>query len=491
MGSPRHPAVAPLVRTANAATMTWQNELSLTIDELFDDIVTLRRHLHQNPEVSGEEYQTSLHIYRLLDDVGFSVRMGTEGCGVLADLAADDPGPRIALRGDIDALRIQDEKQVPYASQCPGVMHACGHDAHAAVVYGAVRAIQSMAQRGLLPCAPRIRAVFQPAEETCEGARRMIEAGAINDVQAILASHMDPTRRVGQIGLRAGVLTANCEDMCIEINGHGGHAARPHEARDPISAAAQLINWLYVYLPRSTDSQDAVVITIGRIEGGHTSNVIPESVSLWGTLRTLDRAVREHSMQHVKDLARAVGNATYTEVKVTFGVGTDSVINDAGLIELLRDSVVDALGADHVEMIARPSMGSEDFAFYGGHIPAAMIRVGCVSDRVSGGLLHTPKFDIDEEALRAARWCWPRPQSAGWYGAKLRIARRLKRTRASFRERRRIRWGNWNFAQTPSPPWALNWNSVWSMRRRCLCRVPWPKCCRRCPNPPRPDTSRN
>ncbi len=380
--------------------MTWQNELSRVIDELLDEVVTLRRHLHQNPEVSGEEYETSLHLYRLLGDAGFTVRMGIEGCGVLAELADDHPGPRIAIRGDIDALRIQDEKQVPYASQCPGVMHACGHDAHTSIVYGAVRAIQFLAQRDVLPCAPCVRAIFQPAEEICQGAKQMIEAGAIKDVDAILASHVDPTRRVGQVGLRAGVLTANCEDMCIEIKGHGGHAARPHEARDPISAAAQLINWLYVYLPRSTDSQDAVVITIGRIEGGHTSNVIPESVRLWGTLRTLDRSVREQSMQRVVDLANSVGSATNTEVTVTFGVGSESVINDAELTELLRESVVNAFGADHVEMIGRPSMGSEDFAFYGAHIPAAMIRIGCRSDRVPGALLHTPQFDIDEEALR-------------------------------------------------------------------------------------------
>ena len=380
--------------------MTWRSAIKSAVDANFDTMVALRRHLHQNPEVSGDEYKSSLHLYQQLDDGNFAVQLGPEGRGVIADLANEVPGPCIALRADIDALRIQDEKQVSYASRCPNVMHACGHDAHTAIVYGALKSVQSMAQQASLPCAPRVRAIFQPAEEICLGARAMIDAGAIYGVDSILACHMDPTREVGKIGLRSGVLTANCEEVTIEIIGHGGHAARPHEARDPIIAAAQLINLLYVYVPRSTDSQDAVVITIGRIDGGHTSNVIPESVRLWGTLRTLDREIRGRSIQQVLELAASVGRATHTKIKVEFGVGAESVVNDPKLTELLRETIVDSYGPEAVEIIPRPSMGSEDFAFYGAHIPACMIRVGCVSEQNGGGLLHTPHFDIDEEALR-------------------------------------------------------------------------------------------
>jgi amidohydrolase len=379
--------------------MTWQTQIKSAVDATFDAMVTLRRHLHQNPEVSGEEHQTSLHLYQLLDANGFALRLGPEGRGVIADLAAATSRPCIALRADIDALRIQDEKQVAYASRCAGIMHACGHDAHTATVFGALRAVQSLSQQGLLPCVPRVRAIFQPAEETCLGACEMIRAGAINGVQAILACHMDPTRAVGKIGLRPGVLTANCEELTIEIKGHGGHAARPHEARDPIIAAAQLINLLYVYVPRSTDSQDAVVITIGRIDGGHTSNVIPESVRLWGTLRTLDRVVRGQTIQQVIDLAASVGTATNTDIDVEFGVGAESVVNDPGLTELLRAAITTLFGPGHIDEIPRPSMGSEDFAFYGAHVPACMMRLGCASDRAGGALLHTPQFDIDEQAM--------------------------------------------------------------------------------------------
>ena len=381
----------------------WQNLLARAIDDRFDQMIALRRHLHENPEVSGEEYETSLHIYQILDTVGLTVRLGPDGRGVIVDFATNgngESGGLFALRADIDALYIQDEKQVPYASKRDGVMHACGHDAHAALVCGALLAILDLSKQGQLPCQPRLRGVFQPAEESCEGAVQMIEAGALDGVGAILAAHVDPTRRIGRIGLRPGVLMANCEDMRITITGRGGHAARPHEARDPITAAAQLINWLYLQIPRSTDSQEAVVITIGQIQGGHTPNVIPERVELRGTLRTLDRGVRERTMEQVRQLAAAVAMGSHTKIDVEFGVGAESVYNDPQLIDLVGRTVVDVLGDEGVESIPRPSMGSEDFAFYSARTAGAMIRLGCVSDRGGGPLLHTPQFDIDEEALR-------------------------------------------------------------------------------------------
>ena len=381
----------------------WLRQIDESVDRRFERMVALRRHLHMNPELSGRERETSLHLYQLLGDEGLEVSMGHEGCGVLADLSSKDGAGAerlIALRADIDALRIHDAKDVPYRSRCPGVMHACGHDAHTATVFGALGALIDLRAAGALPPGLRIRGIFQPAEETCEGAVKMIGVGAIDGVDAILAVHVDPSRPVGRIGFRAGVLTANCDEMQIIITGRGGHAARPHEASDPIAAAAQLISALYQFIPRVTDSQDAVVVTIGQIVGGDNSNVIPEQVRLRGTIRTLERRVRQRTAEHIRRLAAGIAQTSDTQIEVQFGLGCHSVVNDARLIDLLRRATRDALGNEGVDEIARPSMGSEDFAFYLERIPGAMIRVGCSPPGQTSPSLHSPTFDIDESALR-------------------------------------------------------------------------------------------
>ena len=376
----------------------WRKEIDEAIDQRFDRLVALRRELHAHPELSGEETATSLLLYQLLGDEGFQVEMGPEGRGVLADFG--QATQRIALRADIDALRIHDAKTVSYRSRHDGVMHACGHDAHTALVFGAMTALRDAVENQAVPWPINLRGVFQPAEETCSGACEMIEVGALDGVDAILATHMDPLRDVGRIGVRTGVLTANCDEVILEITGRGGHAARPHETSDPIAAAAQLINALYVQIPRRTDSQDAVVVTIGQIVGGDSSNVIPESVTLRGTVRTLCNEVRERTFEHIRRLAIGIGGTTDTSVQVHEGVSAKAVNNDRQLISLLRCATRDVLGEDGLEAIPRPSMGSEDFAFYLEHVPGAMIRVGCRSERVSGGPLHNPSFDVDEEAIR-------------------------------------------------------------------------------------------
>jgi amidohydrolase len=380
----------------------WQNDLDRRIDELYPRIVEVRRWLHSHPEVSNAERETSLYLYQLLGDEGLEVRMGPEGRGVVAD--DRNPGEPaeglLALRADIDALRIHDAKQVDYRSQCEGIMHACGHDAHSALVFATLVTLRRMRSEGRLPWNIRMRGVFQPSEETCEGARQMVDVGAIDGTEAILATHVDPSLPLGKIGLRAGVLTANCDEMRITISGSGGHAARPHESSDPIAAAAQLINALYLYIPRVTDSQDAVVVTIGQIDGGDNANVIPESVFLRGTIRTLDKSVRHHAMEHICRLAYGIGETTETKIQVQFGLGSHSIDNDKHIIELFAQAGREVLGAQGLHRIPRPSMGSEDFAVYLDHVPGAMIRLGCASDKTGAAPLHTPLFDVDEEALR-------------------------------------------------------------------------------------------
>ncbi len=379
-------------------SVDWQNRIDAAVDGLAERIVALRRHLHAHPEPSGEELQTSLHLYQLFGELRLGVRMGPEGCGLIVE-SRGQGARRIALRADIDALRIEDQKQTSYRSTVPEVMHACGHDAHTASVFGALAALHEVERDGALPWPVTWRGIFQPAEETSTGAQAMVAAGALEGVEAILSLHVDPTRRAGTIGLRGGVFTASCDAVRVIVQGRGGHSARPHESTDPIAAAAQLISTLYQYVPRATDSQDAVVVSFGQIHGGQNANVIPEQVVLEGTLRTLDRQVRNQAINHVRTLAQGIEQVTGTKLELSFERGTPSVYNDGELSALVRDVAAQLLGADKVTLLQRPSMGSEDFAVYLEHVPGTMFRLGAAGEdgRLSG--LHTPTFDVDERCL--------------------------------------------------------------------------------------------
>jgi amidohydrolase len=362
-------------------------------------MIRLRRHLHRHPEPSGAELQTSLHLYQLFADAGLSVRMGPEGCGVVADSRSQKAAPRIAVRADIDALRIQDEKSVDYKSGVTQVMHACGHDVHTAAVFGALAALDQLERAGQLPWPVKWRGVFQPAEETSAGAAAMIDAGALESVDAIVSLHVDPSRRAGKVGIRPGIFTASCDMMRVTIHGRGGHAARPHESVDPIAAAAQLISTLYQFIPRATDSQDAVVVSFGQIHGGLNANVIPEQVTLEGTVRTLNRQVRERTIDNIRRLADGIESVTGTRLEVDFQVGIASVDNDPTLTDLVGDVARELLGPDNVSLMPRPSMGSEDFAAYLEHVPGTMFRLGCAGVESPWPGLHTPTFDVDERCI--------------------------------------------------------------------------------------------
>lgn len=382
-------------------TLSMPADWRTTVDELVardaGHVTALRRHLHAHPEISGNELQTSLHLYQLLGKLDLAVRMGPEGCGVVAENTGE--GPRVAFRGDIDALSIHDEKDVPYRSTHYGVMHACGHDAHASIVYGTILALTALEQQNLLPWPIAWRAIFQPAEETATGAVEMIDANVLDEVTKIFALHVDPTRRTGEIGLRSGALTAHCDMVRLTVHGQGGHGARPHESKDPIAAAAQLISTLYQFVPRATDSHDAVVLTIGQVRGGENPNVIPDTVRLSGTMRTLDHAVRARTIEQIRQVVRGVEEITTTKIDVEFPTNIPSVQNDAELTRLVWQEAEAVLGTDHVQLIARPSMGSEDFACYLESIPGVMFRLGSAADLAATTALHTPKFDIDEAAL--------------------------------------------------------------------------------------------
>ncbi len=406
---------------AAATDAEWRARIDAAVDAHFEEMVEVRRHLHAHPEPSGEEHATTEFLRDQARKSGFQIHPGPDELGLIVDPGEAADGEKIALRADIDALRVQDAKQVPYRSAVSGIMHACGHDAHAATVLGAVWALDDAKKAGTLPWSVPWRAIFQPAEETNRGALGMVEAGALDDVGAIIGLHMDPSRAVGTVAVSPGPFTADCVEMEIRLHGRGAHAARPHESRDPIAAAAQLISSVYLFVPRLTEAHDPVVVSFGQIRGGDAPNAIPNLVVLRGTIRSFRESTRKRTMEHVRQLARGIEEASGTRIEVRFLEGPPAVYNDPELTKLVWNCAVDVLGENFVQSVENPSMGGEDFANYLGHVRGSLFRLGCALSPDSPPL-HSADFDIDERALAAGakvlarvavEWARPQRQTSG------------------------------------------------------------------------------
>jgi amidohydrolase len=375
----------------------WRRAVDWYIEAHRERWINVRRHLHVHPEPSREEYETTRFLAEQVKAAGMSARVAPTGRGLIAEPEGQGEKARIAIRADIDALRIQDAKSVPYRSCRDGVMHACGHDAHSAMVLAAASALASVGEG--LPRQTAWRAIFQPSEEIGEGAFEMVAAGAMEKVRAITALHVDPDLESGRIAHRTGILTAYCQELAITIKGMGGHAARPHLSVDPIAVAVQLINSIYQFVPRSVDSRDPKVITFGCIQGGTSANVIPEEVKLMGIIRTLTPAAAARVEEQVRRIARGLSEASRAAIDVTFRRGTEAVTNDPSVTATCVEAAREVVGAANVVEIALPSMGGEDFSGYLKHAPGCLLRVGVAAALGPRQFLHSPLFDIDEHAL--------------------------------------------------------------------------------------------
>jgi amidohydrolase len=375
----------------------WQEAIDSYIDRQSERWISVRRHLHAHPEPSREEFETTEYLAQQLDEAGLRVRIVPNGRGLIAEPEDQAIGPRTAFRADIDALRLSDAKSVSYRSCRDGVMHACGHDAHATIALAAALALWE--SRHVLAAPLAWRAIFQPAEEVSEGAVEMIEAGALENVRSIVALHVDPELSVGRIGQRVGVLTAACQELRILVRGVGGHAARPHLAVDPIAVAAQLVSSLYQILPRSVDSRDPSVVTFGSIRGGNSPNVIPEEVELQGTIRTLSDRAAAQVEERITQVARGLSAASRCTIDVAFNRGTAAVVNDPEVTAACVQAARQVVGPANVEEIRLPSMGGEDFSGYLKHARGCLLRLGVAGLDRPRHPLHSPHFDIDEDAL--------------------------------------------------------------------------------------------
>jgi amidohydrolase len=360
-------------------------------------IQDMRRYLHAHPEPSGEETRTTSYLADQLESLGLDFRIGPEGRGVIVDYPGESKGPRVALRADIDALRLQDEKTVSYRSRESNLMHACGHDAHTAMAFGAIKALAGMPEA--LPEGVAWRCLFQPAEESATGARGMISWGSLERVDAIVALHVDPLLHAGQIGYREGALTACCEEFEILVEGSGGHGARPHTTFDPIAAATQIVQTVYAVLPRSMDARDPLVVSFGVIQGGINPNVIPESVQLRGTIRSTDAEHSRVAKQRIREVIDGVAQICQVRASFSIAYSLPPVNNDPRLTGLCRAAVNDLVGDEGLVRIDKPSMGGEDFAWYLRECPGCMLRLGVGTPLKPVRHLHSSRFDVNESAL--------------------------------------------------------------------------------------------
>ncbi|MFC1546071.1 M20 family metallopeptidase [Pseudomonadota bacterium] len=373
--------------------------LKKAADEVMAETIAIRRHLHRNPELSGQEKQTAKFVAEQCRELGCDVRENIGGHGLLAKLPSPGAGETILLRADMDALPIQDEKQCDYASTVDGVSHSCGHDVHTAMLLGTIMLLSKLPAE--FPY--NIAALFQPAEETTEGAAAMLKDSVLEeiDAQRIYALHVYPYLPSGTIGLKSGVMCAAADMFEVEITGHGGHAARPHECVDVILIASHIIQALHHIVSRRVDPMHPAVVTIGRINAGYAANVIPEKAYFSGTVRSLNVDTHEEIRTRMDHIIRQTAETWGATASFHMRHATPILNNDPDIVEEVRRNISTLSPDTNIIDIEQPSMGGEDFAEFLQHIPGCLMRLGTGSGPSTRYSLHHPCFDIDEEAMRS------------------------------------------------------------------------------------------
>lgn len=363
------------------------------LDGLVADVLPLvvetRRAIHRHPELSGEEYRTTELLAETLRERGLRPRVRTPKTGLVLDVGT--AGPTIAFRADLDALPITEPTGLPFASDAPGVMHACGHDAHTAIGLGIALVLSELDLPG------RVRFLFQPAEETFPGgAYEFVRERVLDGVDAIMAFHVDPGLETGRVGLRSGPITSSADRFTVILEGPGGHTARPHATVDLVYAAGLVATQLPALADRQVDARAPIALVFGRISGGTAHNVIPTQIEMTGTVRTADRGLWEEIPSLFERLVHAIVAPTGARATVHYQRGLPPVVNDADLVGRIEAALVAAGGPDATSA-THLSMGAEDFARYLDEVPGALLRLGC---RAGDGMdLHSASFLLDEGCL--------------------------------------------------------------------------------------------
>lgn len=370
-------------------------------NEVYDQVVAYRRHLHQNPELSFQEYQTSIYIREELDKIGVYYEQVAD-TGVIAIVEGQKSGASrtIVLRADIDALPIEEESDIDFRSKKPGIMHACGHDFHTANLLGVTRILKTLAHS----FSGKVLLLFQPAEERVPGgAKRILESSCLErlggNIDAVLGLHVSPRLNTGEVGVCSGRFMASADEIYLKIIGSGGHAAEPHLATDPIMVAAHLLTALQQIVSRKADPAMPSVLTFGRIIGNGASNVIPDQVLLDGTFRTMDEKWRARALQKVSQIAEQTAEMFDATIEMEIKHGYPVLLNDVKLSEGFKILIGDLLGEASLKEIG-PWMAAEDFAYYSHQYPSLFFLIGIKNEEINKQYgLHNARFTLDEKAF--------------------------------------------------------------------------------------------
>ncbi|XJZ28884.1 M20 family metallopeptidase [Bacillota bacterium Lsc_1132] len=375
-------------------------DLTLNLNELEnqvkEDVIRWRRHLHENPELSFQEEQTAQFVYDTLASFGNLELSRPTKTSVMARLIGDKPGKVLAIRADMDALPIQEENTFEFASKNPGVMHACGHDGHTAMLLGTAKVLSQLASE----IKGEVRFFFQHAEELFPGgAEEMVQAGVMEGVDLVIGTHLWSPIEKGKVGISYGPMMAAPDTFYITVVGKGGHAALPHDTVDSIAIAAQVVINLQHIVSRNTDPLDNLVISVTQFIGGTTHNVIPGSVELCGTVRSFDATLRESIPGKMEQIVKGITAAHGASYEFKYVNGYRPVINDHDVTKVLEETVLEVYGEEALNLM-QPNMGGEDFSAFQQKAPGAYFYVG--AGNTEKGITyphHHAKFTIDEEAL--------------------------------------------------------------------------------------------
>ncbi len=406
VGMGNGPTAGPLSLAGEGCGLDGQEVTAQVDRSLCDWMRSVRRRLHRYPELAGREQQTAALVLRELERLGITCRTGIGGTGIRAEIGLAC-GPCVALRADMDALPIRELTGLDFASTREGIMHACGHDGHVAMLLGAAALLRQVDLPG------RVVLLFQPAEEAGNGAAAMIRDQALDGVEMIFSGHIDTHYPVGFLIVDDGLICSYTDPFTIRIHGRGGHAARPHEAVDSVVVAANLVMNMQTLVSRQIDPSHAAVVTVGRIEAGTVHNAIAENAILEGTVRSAHRDTRNSILSGLRRVIHGASDMCNAEIELEFFDGLPAVVNDPGATDVARRAAVAVVGADQVVSQGQPSLGGEDFAFYQQQVPGCMIRFGGQVTAGPAGPAHSSRFDFSEDVLG---------YGAAWLAAVARLA---------------------------------------------------------------------
>lgn len=361
------------------------------------ELIEFRRDLHAHPEVAYDEHRTTRRIALRLEAAGLRPVVLPKGTGLIVDIGAGSGEPTVALRADIDALPIDDEKRVAYRSQNAGVCHACGHDVHTSILLGTGLFLASAARAGDVP--GRVRLIFQPAEEAAGGALDVLGAGGLTGVERVFALHCDPRLDLGKIGTRVGSITAACDKVKISLTGPGGHTARPHLTADLVFALGKIVTELPAALSRRMDPRSALSLVWGQVTAGSTANAIPDTGVVEGTVRCLDDETWNMAPDIMKALVESVASAYGVIADLSYTRSVPPAVNDAASTAMVTAAARQVLGPDALTQ-APQSLGGEDFSWYLETVPGSLFRLGTRNPDADDDFdIHQAMFDVDERCI--------------------------------------------------------------------------------------------